>query len=275
MNNGILIYLTALVIVGLTNCNSEKPSIGKALNVSTAVIEDTIAIDSIQTSMDSATTIESICDLEEYLIKEGLVNIQALDSTILVDLKYSTTDNFMDKDMYGCLNNCYLQPDVAERLLLCQAYLKKKDSALTLLLYDGVRPRSVQQYMWDLLDMPINEKTKFVSNPKKGSLHNFGAAIDITLAYSESKEALDMGAGYDEIGIISWPIKEKVMLDSCLLTIEQVDNRKLLRRSMRAGKFFNIQTEWWHFNACYRDSAYIKYRIIEGINFTDSLSLEN
>jgi len=81
-----------------------------------------------------------------------------------------------------------------------------------------------------------------------------------------------MGAEYDQIGIISWPIKEKVMLDSCLLTVEQVDNRKLLRRAMRAGKFFNIQTEWWHFNACYRDSAYIKYPIIEGLPKADSIN---
>lgn len=271
MNIRITITLFTLVLICLTNCKTEDPSISDL----SGTAENSFKIDSVPIDMDTIVLNNSICALEKYLIREGMINIQELDSTILVELKYSTEDNFMHKDMYGCLENCYLQPDVADRLKLCQEYLKKKDSTLTLLLYDGVRPRSVQQYMWDLLDMPINEKTKFVSNPKKGSLHNFGAAIDITLANVETQVALDMGAEYDQIGIISWPIKEKMMLDSGLLTINQVDNRKLLRRSMRAGKFFNIQTEWWHFNACYRDSAYIKYKIIEGLPSNDSIKLEN
>ena len=265
MNSRISIPLFALALICLTNCSTEEPARERTSLASSETAETSLKIDSVLSEMNTIVLADSICALEEYLKLEGMINIQELDSTILVELKYSTEDNFMEKDMYGCLENCYLQPDVAQRLLLCQAYLKKKDSTLTLLIYDGVRPRSVQQYMWDLLDMPINEKTKFVSNPKKGSLHNFGAAIDITLANAETQVALDMGAEYDQIGIISWPIKEKIMLDSALLTIEQVDNRKLLRRSMRAGKFFNIQTEWWHFNACYRDSAYLKYKIIEGL----------
>ena len=271
MNIRILITLFALFLTCFTNCITEEAPISEL----SGTAENSLIIDSVSFEMDAIVIADSICALEEYLIREGMVNIQELDSTILVELKYSTEDNFMKKDMYGCLEKCYLQPDVAERLLLCQAYLKEKDSTLTLLLYDGVRPRSVQQYMWDILDMPINEKTQFVSNPKKGSLHNFGAAIDITLANSKTQVALDMGADYDQIGIISWPIKEKIMLDKGLLTINQIDNRKLLRRSMRAGKFFNIQTEWWHFNACYRDSAYIKYKIIEGVNSNDSTKLEN
>ena len=275
MNSRNTITLFALALICLTYCSTEEPSRDNNFPARSQTTEYSFKIDSIPIEMDTIAVSDSICPLEEYLIREGLVNIQELDSNILVDLKYSTTDNFMKKNMYGCLTNCYLQTDVAERLLLCQEYLKKKDSTLTLLLYDGVRPRSVQQYMWDLLDMPINEKTKFVSNPKKGSLHNFGAAVDITLANSLSEKALDMGTDFDHFGILAWPIKEKQMLQDSLLTKQQVDNRKLLRRSMRAGRFFNIQTEWWHFNACYRDSAYIKYKIIEGVNSNDSTKLEN
>ena len=275
MNNRITITLFTLVLICLTNCKTEEPSREKTFSTVNGTAEESFKIDSIPVEIGTLLIADSICALEEYLIREGMTNIQELDPSILVDLKYSTTDNFMKKNMYGCLTNCYLQMDVAERLLLCQAYLKKKDSTLTLLLYDGVRPRSVQQYMWDLLDMPINEKTKFVSNPKKGSLHNFGAAVDITLANSLSEKALDMGTDFDHFGILAWPIKEKQMLQDSLLTKQQVDNRKLLRRSMRAGRFFNIQTEWWHFNACYRDSAYIKYKIIEGVNSNDSTKLEN
>ena len=130
----------------------------------------------------------------------GLVNIQSVDSSIVVDLKYATSDNFMKKDVYGCLRRCYLQPDVALRIKDSQSFLKSIDSTLSLKIFDGLRPRSVQQIMWDLLDMPIEEKTKFVSNPKNGSLHNFGAAVDITLIDVATGKELDMGTPYDFFG---------------------------------------------------------------------------
>lgn len=271
MKRIILIAVGFIISILITNCSENQPNHDikdTHIHVDTISESHELLIDSTELSLDTIIEEQVPCVWDEYLLEQGLVNIQSIDSSILVDLKYSSEDNFMEKDVYGCLENCYLQPDVAEKLKNAQAYLKKKDSTLTLLLYDGVRPRSVQQYMWDILDMPINEKTKFVSNPKNGSLHNFGAAVDITLANAESGEALDMGTPYDYFGILAWPIKEKLMLEDSLLTVQQVDNRKLLRRAMRHGGFFNIQSEWWHFNSCYRDSAYIKYSIIEGI--TDS-----
>ena len=164
MNSIISIPIFALALICLTSCSAEEPSKERTSLASSETAENYLKLDSVPIEMDTIIVIDSICALEEYLKREGMINIQELDSTILVELKYSTEDNFMHKDIYGCLENGYLQPDVAQRLLLCQAYLKKKDSTLTLLLYDGVRPRSVQQYMWDLLDMPINKKTKFVSN---------------------------------------------------------------------------------------------------------------
>jgi D-alanyl-D-alanine dipeptidase len=228
-------------------------------SIEVVLVEDKISTDSIPFIPETV-----ICEWDTYLRNEGLVNIQDVDSTILVELKYSTTDNFMETDVYGCLENCYLQPDVADRLVLCQNKLQELDSNLTLLLYDGLRPRLVQQFMWDLLDMPINEKTKFVSNPAKGSLHNFAAAVDITLYDKTTQQALDMGTPYDYIGVLAWPTKEPSLLKDSILTQQQVDNRILLRKVMKEGKFFNIQTEWWHFNACYRDKAKELYHIIEG-----------
>ena len=156
----------------------------------------------------------------------------------------------------------YLQKDVAEDLAKCQAYLQSKDSNLTLLVYDAVRPRSVQQYMWDILDMPIHEKTKFVSNPKNGSIHNYGCAVDLTIATKEGA-ALDMGAGYDDSRKIAYPRYEQAYLDSGLIDTTHIANRKLLREVMKAGGFWNIQTEWWHFNRYNRDRAKSLYEIIE------------
>jgi len=205
------------------------------------------------------------CNWDTYLQAQHLINIQTLDLSILVDLKYSTEDNFMHKDMYGCLQNCYLQPDVAQKLVQAQFFLKEINPRLSLLIYDGVRPRSVQQYMWDILDMPIREKVKFVSNPKNGSLHNFGAAVDLTIYHLDSLQPLDMGTPYDYIGVKAWPIKEKLLIKNGTLTKQQVENRKILRKVMTKAKFFNIQTEWWHFNSCYRKKAYQIYSIVEGI----------
>jgi len=156
----------------------------------------------------------------------------------------------------------YLQPSVAEDLIKCQNALKEIDSNLTLLVYDGVRPRSVQQIMWDALDMPIHEKTKFVSNPKNGSIHNYGAAVDLTISDSLGNP-IDMGAGYDDIRKIAYPRHEKAYLDSGLLSLDQIENRKLLRKVMKAGGFWNIQTEWWHFNRYNRDKAKSLFEIVE------------
>ncbi len=221
----------------------------------------------ISTNTDSALTNEPEIrikpdTLEEKLISAGLINIQEIAPEILVDLKYSSTDNFMNKDVYGNLENAYLQPEVAQSLSISQNYLKSIDSSLTLLVYDAVRPRSVQQMMWDFLDIPINEKVKFVSNPKNGSIHNYGSAVDLTIAYRDGTP-LDMGAKYDEIEKIAYPRLEKHFLSTGELTEKQVENRKLLRRVMKAGNFTNIGTEWWHFNRYSRPKAKSLYQIIE------------
>jgi zinc D-Ala-D-Ala dipeptidase len=200
--------------------------------------------------------------LEQSLIDAGLINVQDSIPGIFVDLRYSTTNNFMNEDVYGHLNRAYLQPDVVADLKKCYEFLKEKDSTLTLLIFDAVRPRSVQQIMWDVLDMPTSEKTKFVSNPKNGSVHNYGAAVDITLA-DVSGNPLDMGADYDDIRQIAYPRYEQHYLDSGMLSMEQVENRKLLREVMRAGGFSGIQTEWWHFNRYSRDACRGKYEIVE------------
>ena len=206
---------------------------------------------------------DCIDTLEQKLIDHGLVDIQSLDSTIFVDVKYSSDDNFLGVNLYGKLNRIYLQPDVAARLVKAQKKLKEIDSTKSLLVYDGVRPRSVQWKMWNTLDtLPPGQRGKFVSNPRNGSLHNFGAAVDLTISDLKGKP-IDMGAPYDHIGKIAYPQYEKAYLDSGLLSLKQVNNRKMLRRSMWAGGFWGIQTEWWHFNSCKRDSAWVWYKIVE------------
>jgi D-alanyl-D-alanine dipeptidase len=215
--------------------------------------------------LDTTVTIELetvISLLERKLIDANLVSIKDVDSTIRVDLRYSTSNNFLNTILYDSLIHCYLQPDVAKKVSLAQFLLQSEHADYRLKIYDGVRPRSVQQKMWNMLDMPTKEKTKYVSNPKNGSLHNFGAAVDLTIINGEGKE-LDMATDYDFFGELAYPRLEQKMIAEGKLTQEQLQNRLLLRRVMKDAGFMPITTEWWHFNSCYRKEAWEKYKIVE------------
>ncbi|HIP36776.1 MAG TPA: peptidase M15 [Crocinitomix sp.] len=248
----LLLISNLLGSISCSNDNLQKKVSTKKLN-STNLTNDTIKFDIVQIKIDT---------LEQKLMDANLVDIQTVDSSILIDLKYSTINNFMKEDVYGALNKVYLQKSVAQDLKEANQFLHQLDSTLTLLVYDGVRPRSVQQKMWDVLDLPINEKTKFVSNPKNGSIHNFGCAVDLTIAHINGTP-LDMGADFDEIGKIAYPRLEKQFLKSGELTIQQIENRELLRKVMQHAGFYNIQTEWWHFNRYNRNKAKQMFEIIE------------
>ncbi len=218
-------------------------------------------------SKEKSTKIDTIQEVSKNIQPriglEQLTDIQAINPTIQVDLKYATTDNFMHQILYKDIPHLYLQKEVAERLSKCQKFLKKINPSLSLLIYDGARPLTVQKNMWKALDtIPVKERTKFVSNPANGSLHNYGAAVDLTIC-NEKGNALDMGAGFDDIREIAYPKFEAKFLANGELTTEQIDNRKLLRKVMSSEGFTNIQTEWWHFNACSRAFAKIKYTILK------------
>ena len=116
--------------------------------------------------------------------------------------------------------------------------------------------------MWNALDtIPVIDRVKFVSNPANGSVHNYGAAVDITIC-NNNKTPLDMGAGYDEIRKIAYPSLEKDFLKSGELTLEHIANRQLLRKVMQQQNFRNIATEWWHFNAATRSMIQRNYHIV-------------
>jgi D-alanyl-D-alanine dipeptidase len=206
---------------------------------------------------------DSLGKLEKSLLEAGLVNVKDVIPGVYVDLKYSSTDNFFGKDVYGDLANAYLQPEVAEKLKFSHNWLSARHPELTFLIYDGVRPRSVQQILWDNLDKPDSIKPLYVADPKRGSLHNYGVAVDLTLAYAETGEALDLGTKYDYFGYPAYPDREEQMLREGKISQEHVANRKILREAMRAGGFSGIGSEWWHFDAFSRKQAAEKFSIVE------------
>jgi D-alanyl-D-alanine dipeptidase len=194
-------------------------------------------------------------------ILEGLVDIQAIDPIIQIDLKYASVDNFLHEKLYSRLNKAYLQKDVALRLSSVQKALSLAYPGYKLLIYDALRPVSVQQKMWQALDtLAPSERGKYVSNPKNLSLHNMGAAVDLTIIDSNGK-ALDMGAGFDDFRPIAYPNLEDSFLRTGQLTPLQVKNRNILRNAMQAQGFRQFPTEWWHYNACSRSAAKKKYKV--------------
>lgn len=202
-------------------------------------------------------------ELERRLIAAGLVNIKEIIPEVYVELKYSTTDNFFGTDVYGDLENCYVQPIVAEMLRNAYKILIADHPELTFTIYDGVRPLSVQQVLWDNLDRPDKVKPIYVADPKKGSLHNYGVAVDLTISLAETGEALDMGTGFDFFGYPAYPDREEQMLREGKITEDHIENRKLLRKVMREAGFHGIGSEWWHFNAFSRKVAEEKFDIVK------------
>jgi D-alanyl-D-alanine dipeptidase len=201
-------------------------------------------------------------DQKTTILPAHLVDVQSICPDIQIDLKYCTSDNFLKQKLYFSINRAYLQKDVAIRLAKVQQALSKQKPGYRLLVFDALRPVSVQEKMWNALDtiVPV-ERAKFVSNPKNRSLHNFGAAIDISILDAKG-QLLDMGAGFDDIRKIAYPCLEDSFLRAGQLSPLQLSNRLLLRNLMKIQGFRQLPTEWWHYNACSRDEAKQKYQVV-------------
>jgi len=249
LNNRIefgLFFIGIVLFFGCKSNNKEKtlPVKSEKKNLEIVAINDTAGFNS-------------------YMAEFGLYDLSKLDKRIFFEIKYASSDNFMHQVLYSIINKPFLQKDVADRLMKCQDALLEEDSSFHLFIYDAVRPLDVQWKMWHALDsLKPSERVKFVSNPVNKSLHNYGAAIDLTICDSKGNP-LDMGAGFDDIRKIAYPSMEAHFLATGELTEQQIANRSLLRKVMRSQGFRNLPTEWWHFNACSRKEASQKYRLLE------------
>lgn len=205
-------------------------------------------------------------NLEASMRAQKLVDIQTIDPSLLVELKYSTTDNFVKKDVYGDLTRAYLQPMAAKKLAYANTLLKRQQPDLRLLVYDAARPRTAQWKLWQALPQySERERRKYVADPRQGSIHNYGCAVDLTIARlnGTNYEPLDMGTPYDFFGVLAYPSQEQRLVKEGKLTKMQLANRQLLRSVMRQGGFSPIEYEWWHFNALPRKKAMMLFRIVE------------
>lgn len=164
---------------------------------------------------------------------EPFAEVTSVDSTIVIDLRYATPNNFTGQVLYK-IPRCFLRKSVAERLARVQRKLRKK--GLGLKIWDGYRPLSVQKKMWAIVP-----DSRYVANPKHGSRHNRGAAVDVTLVDSTGME-LHMPTGFDDFS----PKAHRDWMGDDSLAIH---NRRILNDAMTSEGFIPLSTEWWHFDA--------------------------
>lgn len=155
------------------------------------------------------------------------------ESGIQLDIRYATENNFTNKQIYGC-GRCFLRPALTNKLIQLQKDVSKR-YGLGLKLFDCYRPRPAQQKLWDIVP-----DARYVTPPAKGSMHNRGLAVDITLVDKDGKE-LDMGTEYDFFG-------PKAYTTNTSLPADILKNRKILTAMMEAHGLKGIRTEWWHFS---------------------------
>ncbi len=200
--------------------------------------------------------------LERLFISKHLVNINSLDSNIRVVLHYSTSHNFLNKDLYHGLQNCYLPCEVAIKLSNAQQFLNSQYPNYRIIVFDAVRPLHIQKQMWDELDMPAKDKINYLAHPSDISLHNYGAAVDVGII-GDNDVLLNMGTAFDFFGELSEPKREKEFVENGKLSQEALNNRLLLRTVMMKAGFTTITSEWWHFNATNKVTAAARYELIE------------
>ena len=185
-------------------------------------------------------------EMEQKLLDFGLQDIAEVDSTIGVQLVYATPDNFLGHVLYPDIHHAFMISAMAQKLVKAQQRLKAIRPDLSLLIYDAARPLCVQREMWASVKGTPN--VSFVANPAKGrGMHNYGAAVDITIMDSTGTP-LPMGSKHDYFGPEARIDHETELVANGLITKEELENRKLLRRVMTESGFITCISEWWHFN---------------------------
>ena len=209
----------------------------------------------------------------------SLVDIRELNGDILIDLKYSTTDNFVGVDMYGELETAYLEREFAKRVVRAQHILKQRHPEYTLLIYDAARPISVQRDMRKVVEG--TEFEDFVADGTRGGRHNYGVAVDLTIATLDGKP-LDMGAGFDDFTEAasvkgtadnSDPSTRTIevyrdyinnLAKRGVISYEAAANRIMLVEVMHEAGLYPYRREWWHYEEIISITATrSKYKLLD------------
>ncbi|MBK8711489.1 MAG: M15 family metallopeptidase [Niastella sp.] len=162
-----------------------------------------------------------------------MVDIKQYIPGIQIDLRYSTENNFMHTRLYPLLKTTYVRLAAAQILLLIQNELKQK--GLSLKIFDAYRPYHVTVKMWE----PVKD-SRYAADPKFGSGHNRGIAIDLTIVHSNNLMELNMGTDFDNF-------TDTAHHNFKNLNPTILQNRALLKTIMEKYGFIALDTEWWHY----------------------------
>jgi D-alanyl-D-alanine dipeptidase len=176
--------------------------------------------------------------IEENKRDADLIELTKLSKSIKLDIRYATADNFVGRAVYPEAR-AFLQRPAAEALLRVHKLLKKE--GLGLVIFDGYRPWSITKLFWEVVP---EDKRIFVANPQKGSKHNRGCAVDLSIFDLKTGKLIPMPSGFDEF-------TKRASPDYTGGTDEERANRDRLRKLMEAVGFTVNPNEWWHFD--YKD----------------------
>jgi len=181
-------------------------------------------------------------------LETDLVELTKMDPSIRLDIRYATTNNFLHRPVYTQAR-AFLQRPAAEALVRANRTLQAR--GYRVLVFDGYRPWSVTRIFWDSASAE-ERRIEFVANPRNGSRHNRGCAVDLTLVDLKTGIEVPMPSGYDEFSKRAFP-------EYAGGTAASRELRDLLRGAMEAEGFTVYQAEWWHFD--YKD--WRQYRILD------------
>lgn len=167
-----------------------------------------------------------------------LVELVTLDPTIKLDIRYATSNNFVGRPVYTEAR-AFLQKPAAEALLRAGAKLKAQGYGL--LIYDGYRPWSVTKVFYDVTP---DDKKQFVADPAKGSRHNRGCSVDLSLYDLKTGKPVEMPSDFDEMS-------DRASVDYKGGTEQSRKLRDMLRQAMESEGYFVYDVEWWHYD--YKD----------------------
>ena len=206
------------VVVGLFSCKT------KYYDKSMVVASNTLQNNETKVSLVESKQIE--------VRDTSFVNLKEYSTDFVYDMKYATEANFLKAKVYDCAE-CFLRLKTVKALVKANSKFMKLGYKIKI--YDCYRPLDVQKKMWAIVSNPI-----YVANPSKGSIHNRGGALDITLVDNNGKE-LDMGTPFDFFG-------PEASHDYKGFSKEIIENRALFKKIMIGSKFQSFDSEWWHYN---------------------------
>ena len=213
------------ILILFMSCRQQQ----NANNTKTVKEDSKLALDSLNKLPTAPDKIrQDITDLADTTF----VRLADFSDDFEYDLRYATENNFLNSKVYDC-PECYTRVKTAKALIAANNDLMQQGYRIKF--FDCYRPNSVQYKMWKIVPNP-----QYVANPVKGSIHNKGGAVDITLV-TLSGEELDMGTDFDFFG-------KRAYHDNTDLPGKVLANRKILKETMEKYGFWSIRTEWWHYN---------------------------